>query len=205
MTAPGHRFRTTSNFYNPAPAAFAMMTPWPIQRTPIARLPPSRGARCGAELVFVKTAFGGVETSCQRNPDGTVTHGEITIGDSLVSGHLTHELLKRGRCRRARASERTSRTDIEMPESSIGTASRGPEPRRESDRNVDAAPIAAWGDPAAAGEKAVSIPHDPPFLLLIEHEDLRAPRPKPCYWTPEAGSSRAPASTSRNRGDSPGA
>ena len=37
-----------------------------------------------AELVFLETAFGGVETSCQRNPDGTVTHAEITIGDSLV-------------------------------------------------------------------------------------------------------------------------
>jgi uncharacterized glyoxalase superfamily protein PhnB len=37
-----------------------------------------------AELAFLKSAFGGTETSCQRNPDDTVTHAEIKIGDSLV-------------------------------------------------------------------------------------------------------------------------
>ena len=37
-----------------------------------------------AELAFLKAAFGGVEANCQRNPDGTVMHAEITIGDSLV-------------------------------------------------------------------------------------------------------------------------
>ena len=37
-----------------------------------------------AELEFLKTAFGGVEANCQRNPDGAVMHAEITIGDSLV-------------------------------------------------------------------------------------------------------------------------
>jgi uncharacterized glyoxalase superfamily protein PhnB len=37
-----------------------------------------------AELAFLKAAFGGVEANCQRNPDGTVMHAEINIGDSLV-------------------------------------------------------------------------------------------------------------------------
>ena len=37
-----------------------------------------------AELAFLKAAFGGVEVSCQRNPDNTVMHAEVTIGDSLV-------------------------------------------------------------------------------------------------------------------------
>ena len=37
-----------------------------------------------AELTFLKTAFGGVEVSCQRNADNTVMHAEVTIGDSLV-------------------------------------------------------------------------------------------------------------------------
>jgi PhnB protein len=37
-----------------------------------------------AELAFLKTAFGGTETTCQRNADSTVMHAEITVGDSLV-------------------------------------------------------------------------------------------------------------------------
>jgi uncharacterized glyoxalase superfamily protein PhnB len=37
-----------------------------------------------AELAFLKSAFGGVETMCQRNPDNSVMHAEIKIGDSLV-------------------------------------------------------------------------------------------------------------------------
>jgi PhnB protein len=36
------------------------------------------------ELSFLKAAFGGTEVSCQRNPDKTVMHAEIAIGDSLV-------------------------------------------------------------------------------------------------------------------------
>ena len=36
------------------------------------------------ELAFLKAAFGGTEASCQRNPDNTVMHAEIRIGDSLV-------------------------------------------------------------------------------------------------------------------------
>jgi PhnB protein len=37
-----------------------------------------------AELAFLKAAFGGVETSCQRNADRSVMHAEIKIGDSLI-------------------------------------------------------------------------------------------------------------------------
>ena len=36
------------------------------------------------ELTFLTTAFGGTETTCQRNSDNTVMHAEIAIGDSLV-------------------------------------------------------------------------------------------------------------------------
>ena len=37
-----------------------------------------------AELSFLKSAFGGTETNCQRKPDNTVMHAELRIGDSLV-------------------------------------------------------------------------------------------------------------------------
>ena len=37
-----------------------------------------------AELTFLKAAFGATELNCQRNPDNTVMHAEITIGDTLV-------------------------------------------------------------------------------------------------------------------------
>jgi PhnB protein len=37
-----------------------------------------------AELTFLKTAFGGTEANCQRNPENAVMHAEIRIGDSLV-------------------------------------------------------------------------------------------------------------------------
>ena len=37
-----------------------------------------------AELTFLKAAFGATEVMSQRNPDNTVAHAEITIGDSLV-------------------------------------------------------------------------------------------------------------------------
>lgn len=36
------------------------------------------------ELAFLKKAFDGVEVLCSRNPDGTVMHAEVRIGDSLV-------------------------------------------------------------------------------------------------------------------------
>jgi PhnB protein len=37
-----------------------------------------------AELAFLKAAFGGTEAECHRNPDNTVMHAEVRIGDSLV-------------------------------------------------------------------------------------------------------------------------
>ncbi len=37
-----------------------------------------------ALLGFVKAAFGGVETLCQRTDDGSVAHAEVRIGDSLI-------------------------------------------------------------------------------------------------------------------------
>src|SRR4029450_13687172 len=36
------------------------------------------------ELRFLKGAFEGTEVECHRNPDNTVMHAEIAIGDSLV-------------------------------------------------------------------------------------------------------------------------
>jgi PhnB protein len=36
------------------------------------------------ELEFLNAAFGGAEVLCHRNPDRTVMHAEIAIGDSLV-------------------------------------------------------------------------------------------------------------------------
>src|SRR6187399_2526831 len=41
-------------------------------------------ADADAELTFLKAAFGGTEHSSQRNPDNTVAHAEIMVGDSLV-------------------------------------------------------------------------------------------------------------------------
>ena len=38
----------------------------------------------GAELTFLKAAFGATESMCQRNPDNTVMHAEVRIGDSLI-------------------------------------------------------------------------------------------------------------------------
>jgi PhnB protein len=37
-----------------------------------------------AELKFLKSAFGAIESLCHRNPDNTVMHAEIKIGDSLI-------------------------------------------------------------------------------------------------------------------------
>jgi uncharacterized glyoxalase superfamily protein PhnB len=36
------------------------------------------------ELRFLKAAFGATESMCERNPDNTVMHAEIRIGDSLI-------------------------------------------------------------------------------------------------------------------------
>jgi PhnB protein len=37
-----------------------------------------------AELKFLKEAFGAAELECNRGPDDTVMHAELTIGDSLI-------------------------------------------------------------------------------------------------------------------------
>ena len=37
-----------------------------------------------AVMKFMTAAFGAVERSCQRRPDGAVGHAEMTIGDSLI-------------------------------------------------------------------------------------------------------------------------
>src|SRR5687768_11537715 len=37
-----------------------------------------------AELTFLKTAFGGIETLCHRSDDNTVMHAEVEVGNSLV-------------------------------------------------------------------------------------------------------------------------
>jgi uncharacterized glyoxalase superfamily protein PhnB len=37
-----------------------------------------------AELRFLKAAFAGTELMCERNPDNTVMHAEVRIGDSLI-------------------------------------------------------------------------------------------------------------------------
>jgi PhnB protein len=36
------------------------------------------------ELSFLKAAFGATEVECHRNPDNTVMHAEVEIGNSLV-------------------------------------------------------------------------------------------------------------------------
>ena len=37
-----------------------------------------------AELSFLTAAFGATEQMCQRNPDNSVMHAEVRIGDSLI-------------------------------------------------------------------------------------------------------------------------
>ncbi len=37
-----------------------------------------------AELKFLEAAFGATESLCARNPDNTVMHAEIKVGDSLI-------------------------------------------------------------------------------------------------------------------------
>lgn len=41
-------------------------------------------ADADAEMRFLKAAFDGKETSCQRNPDRAVMHAEMQVGNSLV-------------------------------------------------------------------------------------------------------------------------
>ena len=40
--------------------------------------------RADAELDFLKAAFGAEEREVTRNPDGSIMHAEVTLGDSLV-------------------------------------------------------------------------------------------------------------------------
>jgi PhnB protein len=47
--------------------------------TPYLVVPDADGA-----MAFLKQAFGATEKLCHRNPDGTVGHAELEIGDSLV-------------------------------------------------------------------------------------------------------------------------
>jgi len=37
-----------------------------------------------AEIRFLKAAFGATESICQRNPDNSVMHAELQVGDSLL-------------------------------------------------------------------------------------------------------------------------
>ena len=37
-----------------------------------------------AELKFLQAAFAGTQTMCERNPDNSVLHAEIKIGDSMI-------------------------------------------------------------------------------------------------------------------------
>ena len=71
--------------------------------TPYLKLP-----NCGRLLEFLKQAFGAVEQGKLSQPDGTVLHAEVMIGDTLL---MVHELPSpgkpkpgslycRGRCRR---------------------------------------------------------------------------------------------------------
>ena len=41
-------------------------------------------ADADTELKFLETAFGASQSQCRRNPDGTVMHAEIRIGDCLL-------------------------------------------------------------------------------------------------------------------------
>jgi PhnB protein len=37
-----------------------------------------------AEMQFLKSAFGAIEASCERNADQTVMHAEMKVGNSLI-------------------------------------------------------------------------------------------------------------------------
>ena len=41
-------------------------------------------ADADSEIRFLKTVFGATEASCQRNPDQTVMHAELNVGNSLI-------------------------------------------------------------------------------------------------------------------------
>lgn len=44
----------------------------------------------GRVLEFLKQAFGAEESLCERNPDGTIMHAKIRIGDSIVEMGEAH-------------------------------------------------------------------------------------------------------------------
>ncbi|MDQ2900142.1 MAG: VOC family protein [Acidobacteriota bacterium] len=41
-------------------------------------------ADADAELKFLEEAFGAKQSLCHRNPDNTVRHAEVTVGNSLI-------------------------------------------------------------------------------------------------------------------------
>ncbi|MEI9974628.1 MAG: VOC family protein [Ignavibacteriota bacterium] len=41
-------------------------------------------ADADAELKFLAAAFGATEQQCDRNPDGSVMHAQVLIGDSMI-------------------------------------------------------------------------------------------------------------------------
>jgi uncharacterized glyoxalase superfamily protein PhnB len=51
-------------------------------------------ADADAEIDFLKKAFSAAENSCDRNPDKTVMHAEMQIGDSLVMLGQAHDTWK---------------------------------------------------------------------------------------------------------------
>ena len=57
--------------------------------TPYLKLP-----NCGRLLEFLKQAFGAVEQGKLSQPDGTVLHAEVVIGDTLL---MVHELPSPGK------------------------------------------------------------------------------------------------------------
>jgi PhnB protein len=59
------------------PRPCELRSPFPV--TPYLVVPDA-----DAELRFLKAAFDGTEVESHRNPDNTVMHAEIAIGDSLV-------------------------------------------------------------------------------------------------------------------------
>ncbi|UUZ91489.1 VOC family protein [Paenibacillus sp. P25] len=63
---------TPSKTVRPIPEGYTSVTPWIIARNTVQLLD------------FIKRAFDGEELSCIYNPDGSVGHAEIRIGDAIV-------------------------------------------------------------------------------------------------------------------------
>ena len=134
--------------------------------------------------------------SVRRANPGSLARPRCIYG-WMTSTPPTHELFKRGRCRRA--NQRTSRTDIEMPGSSIGTASRGGlvlpsdrnsrEPLRGGAIELSTPHRGAWGDPAAAGEGRE---YSPRPSVPTAHRARRSSTPQPKPVLPDVGSGLEP-------------